>query len=415
MSGDAGGERQSLPLARTLDLIPLGACVVNSKLVVSAWNRTLVEWTGIPREEALGMNLAERFPGLKAARIQGRLRAVFDTGSPAVFSAAIHKHFLAVPSRHGPRGSLMVQQTQVRLLPEDPDLALITIDDVTSEASQLAALRAERVRLVSVQARLLASMEEAEAGRKRVERLHSELQETHASLERKNVELAQLAATDALTGLANRRRFHEALDNAFSLAIRESLPLSLVMLDIDSFKKYNDEHGHLAGDDVLRRASEILLARRRSYDTAARYGGEEFVLLLPMTDARSALQVAERIRGDFEHSDWPFAQVTSSFGVATISGSVSSAAELLGQADQALYCSKGLGRNRVTHFQEMDLFVEQLRRLEAADRSPQRSLDRELVRGGRSGPHDSSIDLRPHLSADGLVSARSNSSSSRPG
>jgi len=415
MSGDAGRESRGLPLAGTLDLIPLGVCVINSKLVVSAWNRTLVEWTGIPREEALGMNLAERFPGLKTARIQGRLRAVFDAGSPAVFSAAIHKHFLEVPSRHGPRGSLMVQQTQVRLLPEDPDLALVTIDDVTSEASQLAALRAERVRLVSVQARLLASMEEAESARKRVERLHSELQETHVSLERKNIELAQLAATDALTGLANRRRFHEALDNAFSLAMRESMPLSLVMLDIDSFKKYNDEHGHLAGDDVLRRASEILLTRLRSYDTAARYGGEEFVLLLPMTDARSALQIAERIRGDIEHSDWPHAKVTSSFGVATISESVSNAAELLGQADQALYCSKGLGRNRVTLFQDMDQFAEQLRRLEATSRSPQRSFDRELVRDGRSATNDSSTELRPHLSDDALVSTRSSSSSSRPG
>ena len=111
------------------------------------------------------MDLDRRYPTLQAERFRGRLRQVFEAGSPAVFSAAIHKQFLPVPTRHGPPGTLMVQQTQVRLLPGEgaSPMALVTIGDVTSEALQLAALRAERARLVAAQAELMLMMERANA------------------------------------------------------------------------------------------------------------------------------------------------------------------------------------------------------------------------------------------------------------
>ncbi|AGA27934.1 sensor domain-containing diguanylate cyclase [Singulisphaera acidiphila] len=355
---DKGDVTAGIPgLAESLDLMPLGACVIDVDMTVRVWNRTLVEWTGIPREEALGMDLAERFPGLRGDRIGGRLRQVFEAGTPTVFSAAIHKQFLAVPTRHGPPGSLMVQQTQVRRLPGQSTLALITIGDVTSEAFQLTALRAERTRLVTIQAELLRLMKAAEADRIRVERLHAELQEAHVSLGRKNAELAELAATDALTGLANRRRFREVLESAFALAIREGLPLSLMMLDIDEFKKYNDEYGHIAGDEVLRGMAVVFDASLRMGDTAARYGGEEFVVLLPMTDSRSARTVAERLRTDIEHHAWPLRQVTSSFGVVTLGPSSAGAAEFLNQADRALYHSKRRGRNCISHYEDLASFA----------------------------------------------------------
>ncbi|WP_406694671.1 diguanylate cyclase [Singulisphaera sp. Ch08] len=359
MTDEAGVTVEIPGLAKSLDLIPLGACVIDVDLTVWVWNRTLVEWTGIPSEEALGMNLGDRFPTLRENRMRGRLRQVFEAGCPAVFSAAIHKHFLSVPTRHGPPGSLMVQQTQVRLLSGQSTLALVTIGDVTSEAFQLAALRAERTHLVAVQAELRRLMEAAEADRKRVERLHAELQEAHVSLGRKNVELAELAATDALTGLANRRRFRETLETAFAVAIRDGQPLSLLMLDIDSFKKYNDEYGHLAGDEVLRCMSGIFDASLRSSDATARYGGEEFVVLLPRTDSSTARIVAERLRADIECHAWPLRGVTGSFGVATLTPSVAvaGAGEFLNQADLALYHSKRRGRNCVSHFEDLASFM----------------------------------------------------------
>ncbi|SIO56704.1 diguanylate cyclase (GGDEF) domain-containing protein [Singulisphaera sp. GP187] len=377
-------------LAESLDLMPLGACVIDVDRTVRVWNRTLVEWTGISREEAVGMDLAERFPALRGNRIGGRLQQVFEAGSPAVFSAAIHKQFLAVPTRLGPPGSLMVQQTQVRLLPGRSTLALITIGDVTSEAFQLAALRAERAHLVAAQAELLRLMEAAEADRRRVERLHVELQQAHVSLERKNAELAELAATDALTGLANRRRFREALETASALAIRDDLPLSLMMLDIDEFKRYNDEYGHIAGDEVLQGLAGIFGASLRVSDTTARYGGEEFVVLLPRTDARTARLVAERLRADIERHAWPLRRVTSSVGVATLAPSSAGAAEFLNQADRALYHSKRRGRNCVSHYEDLALLTARQEPRSAPDLNPQGDADPAAWRQNEENPQGAS-------------------------
>ena len=170
-----------------------------------------------------------------------------------------------------------------------------------------------------------------------------------AELERQNGRLEALATTDELTGLNNRRRFFEALDCHFALASRQRLPLSLVMLDVDHFKAYNDEFGHSAGDDVLRGVAELLRDRTRGHDTAARYGGEEFVVLLPATGPIVARGMAERLRGAFERRAWPRRPITVSLGVATMTPRMRRAAELVDQADRALYHAKGGGRNRVSH------------------------------------------------------------------
>jgi diguanylate cyclase (GGDEF)-like protein len=317
-------------LAAVLDLMPLGACILDRDLTVRAWNRVLVEWTGIPREEALGMDLEDRFPNLRADRFRGRLRQVFEEGVPAVFSSAIHRHFLPVAARHGPPGTPMVQETRARLLPGDSSLALLTLQDVTSESLQLADLRRERARLVAAQ----------------------------SSLERVNEQLAEMAATDALTGAKNYRHFHEALEAAISFAMRRGLSLSLVMLDVDRFKAYNDAHGHPAGDQALRAVAAILRASSRLYDTVARYGGEEFVVLLPATDAVPARIHAERLRAAIEGHAWPLRPVTASFGVATMTPCTATASVLLDSADRALYRSKRRGRNCVTHVDDLALTPE---------------------------------------------------------
>jgi len=165
--------------------------------------------------------------------------------------------------------------------------------------------------------------------------------------------LSLLSLTDDLTGLNNRRHFREALDAAFSLAFRQGLPLSILLLDVDLFKAYNDDHGHQAGDDVLRALAGIFRAEIRQHDHIARYGGEEFVVLLPATDVEAGRAAAERLRAAIAGHPWPLRRVTASFGIATTTPGALAAADLIDEADAALYLSKRLGRNRVTHREDM--------------------------------------------------------------
>jgi diguanylate cyclase (GGDEF)-like protein len=169
-------------------------------------------------------------------------------------------------------------------------------------------------------------------------------------------ELQRLSALDGLTGITNRRRFDQVLDQEWKRATRDATSLSVILVDIDAFKPYNDRYGHLAGDECLKRVAVTLRdAVQRAGDAVARYGGEEFVAVLPATDAAGARSVAESMRRavealNIEHAASPAApRVTVSLGVATgiVDESIASAA-LLAAADQALYDSKKGGRNRVS-------------------------------------------------------------------
>lgn len=167
------------------------------------------------------------------------------------------------------------------------------------------------------------------------------------------VRLTELASTDVLTGLNNRRRLDEALQANCSLAIRQNSTLSIIMLDVDWFKAYNDTYGHCAGDAVLCIVAQSLLRFSNDYDVAARIGGEEFALLLPTADESQALSRAEALRSAIESYNWAKRPVTASFGVATLDPDGGDPAHLLHQADRALYASKNRGRNRVTHWREL--------------------------------------------------------------
>ena len=149
--------------------------------------------------------------------------------------------------------------------------------------------------------------------------------------------------------MKNRRRFREDLELLFAQADRQGSPLSLIMLDVDHFKQYNDTFGHPAGDRVLQQVGSTLRSSVRGHDVVARYGGEEFVVLLPATDADEALDVAERLRTAIAGHDWPHRPVTASLGVATSGPDTPDAATLVDHADRALYHSKEAGRNTITH------------------------------------------------------------------
>jgi diguanylate cyclase len=156
------------------------------------------------------------------------------------------------------------------------------------------------------------------------------------------------ARTDSLTGLANRRAFDDELGRRFSEWQRRHTPFSLLILDIDHFKKFNDSHGHLAGDEVLRNVGTVLVKTARQMDLACRYGGEEFAVVLPGTDIQEARVAAERFREAIESAvvrfDDKSLSVTASIGVARVADS-DEVAQLIRRADEALYKSKAAGRN----------------------------------------------------------------------
>lgn len=159
--------------------------------------------------------------------------------------------------------------------------------------------------------------------------------------------LSQMAATDDLTQLANRRRFGEALRLELARSRRGSVPLALVLADIDHLKQINDTHGHPAGDAAIRHVADALQRGRRETDLAARLGGEEFALLLPATDRAGAIRAAERIRGELTESAVArIGTVTVSLGAAIFPEDGTTERELMAVADERLYAAKSSGRNR---------------------------------------------------------------------
>jgi diguanylate cyclase (GGDEF)-like protein len=160
--------------------------------------------------------------------------------------------------------------------------------------------------------------------------------------------LSQMAATDDLTQLANRRKFSEALRLELARSRRNNLPLALILADIDHLKQINDTHGHPAGDAAIRHVADALQRGRRETDLAARLGGEEFALLLPQTDRNGAVRAAERIRGELTATTVPVVgRVTVSLGVALFPEDGGDETELVARADERLYAAKSGGRNRV--------------------------------------------------------------------
>ena len=178
-----------------------------------------------------------------------------------------------------------------------------------------------------------------------------ELASINETLREKNVELHEISITDSLTGLYNRKHLMETLDKEVSRSQRHSHSFSLLVIDIDHFKKYNDTYGHLAGDEVLSRLASVFQKSIRSSDYAARYGGEEFIIMLPEIGPEQGVEAAERIRHkvaeEIFSGEGESIKVTISVGVASYPENGEDAESVIRNADAALYEAKELGRNRV--------------------------------------------------------------------
>ena len=167
------------------------------------------------------------------------------------------------------------------------------------------------------------------------------------TLRTKAEEMEQLSVTDGLTGLVNHRALMQRLGEEVTRSKRNQRPFCFIMTDVDFFKKYNDEFGHPAGDEVLKQVALILKESTRTVDCVARYGGEEFAALLPETGAEGAMEVAERMRARIASAQFANREVTVSVGVAEFPSDAETGQKVIAVADKALYEAKRAGRNRV--------------------------------------------------------------------
>jgi diguanylate cyclase (GGDEF)-like protein len=226
--------------------------------------------------------------------------------------------------------------------------------EVMSEATS------SQLRGLKMQFEVDAAKREAEAERERqavLTRANAELQELNISLTEANLQktvlldqLERQTFEDALTGLANRRRLDQRLEEEFALSLRHNRPLAVAIADLDHFKLVNDRFSHAVGDAVLRTLAKLLRAQVRHTDLVARFGGEEFVLLLVETDATAALRVCEKLRESIQNHPWhlvhPDLTLTLSVGVCA-NTKLASHERMLAMADRNLYAAKASGRNRV--------------------------------------------------------------------
>ena len=205
---------------------------------------------------------------------------------------------------------------------------------------------------------LIRTAEESEARYEELELRMLSLQRENLDLVVKNRRLSEVSSRDALTGLYNRWFVVEKIDSEMNRALRHGSPMSLLMLDVDHFKRVNDTWGHPAGDQVLQGIGKLLRESCRVYDVPGRYGGEEFCIVLPETQLGGTTIVAERIRRRLESTELPCGDtsivVTASIGIASFdapgAGEMLTPSDLIERADRALYSAKTRGRNRVVRW-----------------------------------------------------------------
>lgn len=187
----------------------------------------------------------------------------------------------------------------------------------------------------------------------KLEQLHVEIEQKQTELLNINATLVELSNTDKLTGLYNRRFFQDKLEEQIALYYETGKVFSLLILDIDYFKKVNDTFGHQVGDNVLAQLANILKTFARHEDIVARYGGEEFVIILPAADSAESMVIGEQMRHTVEDAQWETGGLTISMGIATFTAKDSDST-IIKNADRALYASKEDGRNRVTHIKDLN-------------------------------------------------------------
>ncbi len=239
--------------------------------------------------------------------------------------------------------------------PSGEALGTICVIDHTPrelDAEQTEALRALS-RQVVTQLELRRALADLKTKSAEQLKFQQQLERYQTQIEANNALLATEVITDSLTGVKNRRAFDQGLDEEIARSVRSHSAFSLLLIDVDEFKSYNDEFGHVEGDRVLRQVADVLRAQARLCDSVARYGGDEFAVILPDTSAEGSEVMAERLRRAVEQSSWRNRPVTVSIGVAEAEAA-DDPETLVRRADKCLFRAKQLGRNRSVRADEAD-------------------------------------------------------------
>ena len=304
-------------LENVLGAIDLGAVVLDHDRRVVLWNRWMALYSGRAAAEVLGRNFFTVFPELAGKRLDSAVLQALRDNFPAVLSQTLHKAPIPLFADRAARLAGVRIQQAVAVTPLDVAGAarhcLIQVSDVSAAV--------HRERLLRDQA----------------------------------LELRSQTFSDGLTGIANRRHFDLAMEKEQRRAKRSGIALTMLMIDIDFFKAYNDHYGHQQGDDTLIKVAGALAAMlQRPLDLIARYGGEEFAVILPDMDSTGGVRLAETMRQRIAQLAIPHAAasgapwVTVSIGVATQAPhNAVEVVQLIGAADRALYTAKRNGRDRV--------------------------------------------------------------------
>lgn len=292
-----------------IETIDQGLFVLDRDLIVRAWNRWMVLHSGISAHDVIGRSIYTIYPHLDGPKFNRFFKSVFSFGNYAYFSQKLHKYLLPMKNTHSTMEDMPFMQQNCTAGPLRDEQGVVenifvTILDVTG----------------------------------------------YVAYEQKLIEMGKL---DYLTKLYNRSYLDKRLVEELERARRYGNALSIFMIDIDHFKKINDDRGHLCGDHTLRELAMLLQQVVRTMDVVGRYGGEEFCCVLPETTGGNACMLAERLREIVEQTEIAWGDsifgITISIGVAGYGDGAESLEKLIDAADRALYQAKHLGRNRVVH------------------------------------------------------------------
>ncbi|MFW9804676.1 MAG: diguanylate cyclase [Candidatus Thorarchaeota archaeon] len=297
-------------LNQIFDAINLGIVILDTDLTIQKWNRWMEIHSGIEADEVVGKSALEAFPNLDTPKFIRSCKSVFSFGNFCFFSQKLHGYLFPFKSSSyvGSEFEFMQQSCAMGPLRDENNEIkhiFIYVQDVTEVAVY-------------------------------------------------EQKLVEMNMRDGLTGIYNRRFMETKLQEEYLRHKRYSRDFSIIMFDIDHFKKVNDEFGHQCGDFILKSVSSRILSAIRNIDYLFRYGGEEFCCILPETNLDGAEVVAERFRQTImvmeNNFNGSFIKITVSLGVASLTNDTESPNALIQQADQALYRAKKGGRNRVESY-----------------------------------------------------------------
>ena len=309
--------------------------VLNSDLIVVDANEPLLRALGKVRDEVVGQAWECVFPILAEIGRDQDLKHVLVSGR-------LHRGRIPLVD---PRGHCLLFEVVTYPV---CDLVTGRVTHLVEYAREVSEEVKLQLQIVDTNQELVAAHDQLESQAVEINAARQLLEEKCTSLEEANTRLERLAVLDVMTDMPNHRAFQERLAHEAARSKRQDRPFSLIMFDVDNFKRYNDQHGHPQGDVLLAQLAKVVRENARAEDLPARYGGEEFAVILPYTNKHEALAIADRLRVTIGSSAFRHGQVTVSMGVAEFPGDASEPGDLVTCADQAMYHAKSLGKNSVS-------------------------------------------------------------------